>query len=161
MFMLTSLKSKILNQPFNLFLLTAILLFVFSFVTWGQMTDIHLHDTKFVISRILLIWALGIIVFFAWVIYKLTSKILWKRFLTWVHVLVTLFILLVLLTAKFWYDKLIPPIKRDFISFDTFQEDSQREVKIILPLVILFLAGQLAFVLNIIGGLINKFVRTR
>jgi hypothetical protein len=158
---LPNLKSKILNPPFNLFLLTAILLFVFSFVTWGQMTDIHLHDAKFVISTILLIWALGIIVLLAWAIYKLTSKILWKHFLTWVHVLVTLFILLVLLTANFWHDKLIPPIKRDFISLDTFQEDNQREVKVILPLVILFLAGQLVFILNIIGGLINKFVRTR
>ena len=159
--MLTNLKSKILNPPFNLLLLTAILLFVFSFVTWGQMTDIHLHDTKFVISTILLIWALGIIVLLVWAIYKLTSKILWKRFLTWVHVLVTLFILLVLLTANFWHDKLIPPIKRDFISLDTFQEDNQRDARIVLPLVILFLAGQLAFVLNFIGGLINKFVRTR
>ena len=159
--MLTNLKSKILNPPFNLLLLTAILLFVFSFVTWGQMIDIHLHDTKFVISTILFIWALGIIVLLAWAIYKLTNKILWKRFLTWIHVLVTLFILIVLLTANFWHDILIPSIKRDFISFDTFQEDSQREVRIILSFVILFLAGQLAFVLNIIGGLINKYVRTR
>jgi hypothetical protein len=158
--MQTNFRSKILNPPFNLFLLTAILLFVFSFVTWGQMIDIHLHDTKFVISTILFIWALGIIVLLAWAIYKLTCKILWKRFLTWFHVLVTLFILIVLLTANFWHDKLIPPIKRDFISFDTFQEYNQREVKIIQPLVILFLAGQLAFVLNIIGGLINNFVRT-
>jgi hypothetical protein len=62
--------------------------------------------------------------------------------------------------GNFWHDKLIPP-KRNFVSFDTFQEDSQREVRIILLLVIFFLAGQLAFVLNIIGGLINKFVRKR
>ena len=160
MFMLKKLKSKILNPPFNLFLPTAILLFVFSFVTWGQMTDIHLHDTKFVISTILFIWALVIIVLLAWAIYKLINKFLWKRFLTWFHVLVTLFILIVLLSANLWHDELIPP-KRNFVSLDTFQEDSQQETRIILSLVILFLAGQLAFVLNIIGGLINKFVKTR
>jgi hypothetical protein len=157
--MLTDFKTKISNQPFHLFLVTAILLLVFSFFTWGQSIDIHLHDTYFVISTIFFIWALGIVFFLVWTIYKLTSKVLWKRFLTWFHVLVTIFILIVLLTANFWHDKLIPPINRDFVSFETFQADTEREAKVILPLVIVFVAGQLAFVVNIIGGLTNKLWR--
>jgi hypothetical protein len=150
--MLTSLKTRISSQPFNLFLVTAILLLVFSFMTRGQSIDIHIHDTLFVISTILFIWALGITLLLIWAIYKLTSKFLWARFLTWFHVAITIFVLLVLLTENFWHDKLIPPIKGDIVSFDTFQTFTGQEKKIILPLIILFLAGQLAFILNVIGG---------
>ncbi|PVD49374.1 hypothetical protein DC498_25390 [Terrimonas sp.] len=159
--MLTGFKTKISNCPFHLFLLIAILLFVFSFITWGESIDLHLHDTYFVISTIFFIWALGIAFLLVWAIYMLTSKILWKRFLTWVHVLVTIFILIALLAANFWHDKLIPPIKRDFVSFETFQSDTEREVKIFLPLVVLFLVGQLAFLINILVGLTKKLVGTR
>ena len=81
--------------------------------------------------------------------------------MTWSHVVVTIFVLLVLLTANIWYDQLIPPTKRDFVSFETFEKDRERAAKIILPFVILFFAGQLAFVVSIIGGLTKKLWRTR
>jgi len=154
--MLTNLKTKIIHQPFNLLLMTAILLVIFSFLPWGQSFDIHLHDTYFIISTVYFIWALSIIFFLTWTIYKWISKILWKRFLTWFHVLVTIFILIALLTANFWFDTIFPQLKRDFSSFNTFQADRNRQAKVILPLVFLFLAGQLAFVVNIIGGLTSK-----
>jgi hypothetical protein len=157
--MLTNFKSQILNQPFNLLLVTAVLLFVFSFLTLGQSMDIHLHDTYFVFSTILFIWVVGTIFLLIWAIYQLTRKFLWQRFLTWFHVVVTIFILVLLVTVSFWHDKLIPPVKRDFVSFYTFEQDRQREARIILPLGLLFLVSQLAFVLNIVGGFINKFVR--
>lgn len=159
--MLPDFKTKISNQPFQLFLVTAILLFVFSFITWGRNLDIHLHDTYFVISTIFFVWTLGIVFLLVWTVYKLTSKILYKRFLTWFHVLVTIFILIALLTANFWHNKLIPPIPRDFVSFETFQADTEREAKVILPLVVLFSLGQLAFIINIMVGLAKKLVRTR
>jgi len=121
--MLNKLKVKILNQPFNLLLVTAILLMALSFLTWGQSTDIHLHDSYFVFSTILPVWASSIIIFLVWLIYQLTRKILWKRFLTWFHVIVTIFIFILLLAGIFWYDTLISPMKGDYLSYETFQAD--------------------------------------
>jgi hypothetical protein len=142
--MLANLKSRISNQPFDLYLVTALLLFVFSFVVRRESLDFHLHDTYFVISTLLCMWALAITSIIVWAIHKLTSRILWKRFLIWFHVIVTIFCLLALLTAIFWHDKLVHPIKRELVSFETFEQDRQREANLILPLIFLLLAGQLA-----------------
>lgn len=68
----------------------------------------------------------------------------------------TLFVL-VLVSISLWHDKLLPPTKRDFVSWETQQEDLQREMKIYLPIAILFLTGQAAFIANLLGGLIKKF----
>jgi hypothetical protein len=154
--MLTNLKARITNQPFNLLLVTAIFLFVFSFVSWGGSSTIYLHDTYLVIYTINFIWALSFLFFLVWTIYKLTSDIIWMRFLTWFHVLITIIILIVLLTFNFWYEKFFPPIKGDFLAIEKLEAERERDTKILLPIVILFLAGQFAFVVNIIGGLITK-----
>ena len=154
--MTSNVKMKFLNPPYNLFLLTALILFIISFFMWGQSLDLHLHDTYFVISTIYFIWAFALIFLVVWTIYKLTNKILLTKYLTWLHVVTTLIVLILLMTAGLWFDKLLPPIKREVVSYQTFLDDQQRELKVILPIAIIFIVGQVSWGINLIGGLIKR-----
>lgn len=157
--MMETLKESIARKPYYLFLLSAILLFVLSFAFWGQTIDVHLHDTYLVIATPYFIWGLALLFLFGWTIYQLMGRVLWTKHLTWFHVVVSLFLLVLLLTVNWWHDKLVPPIKRGYSSWETLREDQLRERRVFLPLALLFLTSQLAFILNLLGGLIKKVVQ--
>lgn len=159
--MITGFKSKVSKEPFNLFWITAMILFVLSFFAWGQSIDIHLHDTYFVISTIIIIWILSFSFLLIWALYKCTSKILWKKFLTWFHVLTTILISIFFLTINFWYDKLVPNQEQTYVSFESVEAVDQKMATILLPLSILFIIGQMAFALNILVGLVKKTAKPK
>lgn len=48
--MLTSLNTRIINQPYFLFLLTGIILIITTFFTFGQSVDFYLGDTYFLVA---------------------------------------------------------------------------------------------------------------
>jgi hypothetical protein len=155
--MTKNLKSRIAAQPYNLFLLTAFLLFIFSFVTWGQSTDLHLHDTYFVVSTIYFIWFLAFILLLIWTVYKLISRILWTKSLTWFHVIGTLLILLLLLTSALWY-KPVTTTSGEYSPYEAFHKQRQKELIAFFLIAITLLLGQLAFIVNLLGGLIKKLI---
>ncbi|KIC94088.1 hypothetical protein [Flavihumibacter solisilvae] len=158
--MLANLSSKISGKPYKLFLVTAILLFAYSFIDSEKSFDFHLYDTYYIISNSLFIQAIGTALLLLWTAYELLGNTLWKRSLAWFHILVTLFILIIFLQSNLWGHKLTPSIEEDF-SYEDFQAVKARESKIMLSLVVLFLAGQLAFILNIFVGVARKLLENR
>lgn len=154
--MRTNLKIRLIDQPYFLFLLTGFFLIITTFFLSGQSVDFHLRDTYFVVSVSYFIWALAGLFFIAWAIYVLTEKFLWTKTLTWTHVLITIIILVLLLTIGFWHDKILPPIKRDSLSYQNIIEDQKREAVIAYPIVTVFILGQIAYFVNLIGGLIKR-----
>lgn len=123
---------------------------------FGQSIDVHLHDTYLVIAVNYLIWALAVLFFIAWVVYKLTDKFLWTKKLTWTHVLLTTLVLVLLSTISFWHDKISPSIKRDAINYQNIIDDQKRECIIAYPIMIIFISGQIAYFINLIIGLIRR-----
>jgi hypothetical protein len=101
---------------------------------------------------------LGIInnVFFVWIIYKLIHRILLTRKLIWVHILSTLLVLILLSAIGFWHNKISPPIKGDMISYQNLIDHQKRERIIALPIAIIFILGQLSFIVNLVGGLFKR-----
>lgn len=154
--MWTSLKIKLTNQPYFLFLLTGTVLIVITLFLFGQSFDFHLHDTYFVVPVNYFIWALAGLFFWGWIIYKFTDKFLWTKKLIWIHVLTTLFLLILLSTISFWHDKILPPIKREAISYQDLIDDQKREAIIAYPVFALFALGQAAYLINLIVGLIKR-----
>ena len=154
--MLTTLKTRLTDQPYFLFLLTGLILIIATFFMFGQSVDFHLHDTYFVVAVNYFVWTLAGLFFIAWAIYKLTDKFLWTKKLTWTHVLITIFVLLLLSTIGFWHDKILPPIKRDTISYQNIIEDEKREAIIAYPITAIFIFGQEAYIVNLIVGLIKR-----
>ncbi len=123
---------------------------------WGQSLDLHIHDTYFVIETNYFIWAIALIFFIAWGLYKLTDKILLTKKLIWLHVLTTIFVFIFLAIVEFWHDKIIPPIKRETISFKDIFEDQKREQIIGQTIAIIFIIGQLSYVVNLVGGIFKR-----
>lgn len=80
----------LLKYPFHLFLITAIMLFLFSLFSQDHGMDIHLHDTYFVIDGQVLYRGAALNLLLLWAIYFLARKFLFSKMLTWIHVLLTL-----------------------------------------------------------------------
>ncbi|MEX6690666.1 hypothetical protein QTN47_24380 [Danxiaibacter flavus] len=154
--MKTNFKIGLPRQPFDLFLLTTILLFIFPFFTWRNSIDFHLHDTYFVVSAVYPVWLLALGFLLIWTIYKLTNRILWTRYLTWFHIISTLVVLILILSAGLWYESRVPTSRKEIIAYETRQEQQHKQLLIFLPIVTTFLLGQAAFVINLIGGLIKR-----
>ena len=98
----------------------------------------------------------SLIFLLAWVLYKVINKFLLTKYLSWFHVLTTIIILILLLTANVWHDKLMPPLKREYYSWETLQQDQLRERKVYLPIAIIFVVGQIAYFVNLLGGLVKR-----
>jgi hypothetical protein len=151
----TSSKASHLDKPYDLFLLTTLLLFICSFFMGGQSEDINLHDTYIVVSQIYIFWGLSFIFLLGWTLYRITGRFLLTNTLTWFHVLTTMIVVVVFITSGLWHDKVFPPIKRVIFTFQTTQE-LPRESKIYLPLIIIFIVGQISYFINLIGGLTKR-----
>jgi hypothetical protein len=146
------LKSSFKKHPHNLFILAALLLFIISFFPGGRVIDIHLHDTMFVISMTYFFWALAIVLVLVWMIYLFTNNILLTKYLTWIHIIATLIVLIVLISAMLSEDE---PRHED-INWETIENDLRKEEIIIQTFSILFLIGQIAFLLNLLGGFCKR-----
>lgn len=145
-------KQKLIDHPFLLLLFTGILVLILGFFSKGNI-DFHFSDTYFVMSAEVIIWALGLIFCLIWGIYKLTHKFLWTRILTWAHVSITLVIFLLLATIGVWHNVVFLPTKTDFASIQEVLAFEEKERMVLLLVVIIFIIGQLAYFVNLIGGL--------
>ena len=152
---------RFLNQPYNLFLLTSIILIAFSVVFIGQQFDLTFHDAYYVFPLPYLYITLGAIFFLGWTIYKLSKSILLNKTLTWVHVISTLVVVIVLIVLALDYDNLFPPIKRSAVNWYTEQSDLKKLEIVILPASILFLFGQFFFIINLVFGTIKYLYNIR
>ena len=150
------MRQKLLIKPYDLFLVTALGLFVSSFFSFSQTLDIHLHDTYYVISANYFFWTFALIFFVGWAIYKLTNRFLLTKYLTWVHIILTLIVLAILMTITLWHDLIIPPIKNEAVSFATLTKESRLQTIIALSITTIFIAGQIAYIINLLGGLIKR-----
>ena len=65
---------KFRERPYNLLLLSAILILIASFFSFEQTLDIHLHDTYFVITLRQIFRYATIALLVLWVLYKLTNR---------------------------------------------------------------------------------------
>jgi hypothetical protein len=55
-----------------------------------------------------------------------------------------------------WHDKIIPPIRTEAVSVANIFEDQKREKVIALIIAITFIAGQLSYIVNLIGGIFRR-----
>lgn len=74
--------------------------------------------------------------------------------MTWLHITATLLFFLILLTANFWYPLISYTLQLDAaLPFSEILKQQQRELYIYASIAMLFIIGQLCFILNIFYGL--------
>ena len=82
---------QLFSKPYHLLGLFSLSVFLISFFSNNSGTvDLHIHDTVFIVSTPHILKALAMMLLFFWLIYNFTSKILFSKALTWLHILGTL-----------------------------------------------------------------------
>ena len=145
-------------RPYNLFLLTGLVLILISFFTTTQTLDLHLHDTYFVISLTYIFGLLAIASLILWGIYLLTFRFLFSKKLTWTHIIITILTVIVFGTIVLIGDKLATPTTGPYYDFSTWESYGRyRQYSTALVFVLgLLLLGQFIYVLNLILGVLKR-----
>jgi len=123
-------------------------LLLISLFQFGEVTDINFHDTYFVVSLNYVTWTLAFMFLLGWGLHKLLNKVLLNQGLSWVHVSTTI---LVLLLLKAW-SMTLPYIQHAGYSATNEFEHSNRQSVILIVILTIFVIGQVAFIVNIVGG---------
>jgi hypothetical protein len=147
-------KPRFFRQPYFLLILTAAILFILSFFHIGR--TVYFASTNFysIVPEVYFYWGLVLFFLLFWSFYTLTGEFLWTSYLTWLHVLVTIIVFALLMTIHLWHDLVLPPAQ-PFRNDASAMDSDKREVKVILPIVLLFAIGQVSFLANILVGLIR------
>lgn len=152
------------KQPYNLLLLTAILILIASFFVHNQALDMHLHDTYFIISLSHLFWTIILFLLLFWILYLLTRHILFSKLLIWVHVLLLVLTSLSLMAILFYsIHQGIAGSPRRYYDFSNWEATEQIPV-LITGIVMLFIAvilGLFMYIINLTMGVIKRFTGRR
>lgn len=153
------IKAHFFRLPYFFLILTAFILFILSFFHLGHSIDFHSPDSYTIVPAVYLYW--GLVLFFVlfWTFYLLTGKFLWTPFLTWLHVMTTIIVFVSLMTMHLWHDLVLPPVQ-NLRNHQSAPDSDKREAKIILPMVVLFVTGQVSFLANILVGLFKTRPKT-
>ena len=149
-------KKLFFLQPDNLFLLLALLLAITPFFLIGESVSIHLHDTYFIISNNFFIYFLAIAFLAIWIVYKLAKRVLLTKYLTWLHLITCLIILAMTLMDIRWFISYSSSNEPRDILFRLILNNQFKALTFSWPFFTVFIAGQLAFLINLLGGIADK-----
>jgi len=140
-------------RPYNILGLFGVLLTIMSLLV-SSTIDIHFHDTYYIIGFKDFFWLFGLIFLFFAIIYRISRKILLSKYLTWLHIIITLLSFITLVVLVMLGDN---PSRR-YIDTDPWSNFNKFNgiSNIISWTMIVFLAGQIVFVVNITGRVLKK-----
>jgi heme/copper-type cytochrome/quinol oxidase subunit 1 len=148
------------QRPYSLLLLTGLVFVLTSFfmLKSGDVVDIHLHDTYFVIAHAYIYRLLAISAFVLWAFYLLTYKTLYSKMLTWAHVITTILTLAVLALIAYFGNRLLHPAPPPYYDLSPWQASHSGNKYIHAVTITLFILvfGQVIFVINLIAGLVKR-----
>lgn len=136
---------KIKESPYGLLLISAFALLVALVVPPVAKIDLR-NMSMFSLPALVVVWMIpGVLIIF-WLLYLLTKRILYSRIITWVHVLMTVSVTLIMVAVL--YIGIAPSVN--------VANNYELVGNAIQILFILFVFGQLIFLANILLGLLLK-----
>jgi heme/copper-type cytochrome/quinol oxidase subunit 1 len=148
---------SIKQKPYHLLLLTAVALWLFSFFVRDRdnVTDLHFHDTYFIVGHAHIYWLVVLLLLLIWVFYLLVGTILRSKGLAWVHIIVSIFasiFLVFLITGAAGFTGQEPRRYQDFSNWNSLDR-YDGHIKWVVITTCMLVGSQLIFVFNIIAGL--------
>ncbi|MDH7462570.1 hypothetical protein QEG73_14835 [Chitinophagaceae bacterium 26-R-25] len=147
------MKSKFINQPFNLLLFAATLLFIASIFIRDETANLHYNDAYYVLSLKMICLCGVVFLGFFWFLYRATNNFLYSRILTWLHVVITVAAIFLFLSALQSNNVNRPSRYIDIVGVDTIDH---RYVTSIIILICAFIIAQFIYMLNILFGLSSR-----
>lgn len=141
------------HQAYNLLLISSIAFLFISLFHNQDLIDIHIHDTMYVFSFRQLTGFIGIVLLIEWLVYTALRRLLYRNYLTWIHVLATLISLVLLLMAH--YSVSGKPIENT-VSWKNIQGVASISERILMLSVLLLAVSHIIFAINILTGLLKK-----
>jgi cytochrome c oxidase subunit 1 len=143
-------------KPYDLLLITSVLLLITSFFPLQSTLDLHLHDTYFVIAVSHITWVLSLFLFLMWGIYRLLSEVLFSRVMTWLHVLLTVIPLVIIMIIIIRQSLSIPAgMPRRYVDYNwSAFESFQRYNTFISVIAMVCILCQPVIILNVALGVI-------
>jgi len=147
-------------KSFHLLAVTAVLLVIWAFFSRNETVDFHFYDTYIVMGLNFLITTLIIIFIIYFTLYRLSEKILFSLWLTWIHV-----ISCILFAGGAFYflsfRNLFNVHQRryhEFQNWESMRMFGDTETNVLIGLSVLVIL-QVIFPLNIIAGAIRLWVQ--
>ncbi|AFD07179.1 hypothetical protein Solca_2125 [Solitalea canadensis DSM 3403] len=142
------IHAYILSKPYNLFLIIGFLWLVGSFFTYYSAIEIQLHDNYIVIDFLVCLFFASVF-FMVWVVYRFTKVKFWTVYLVWMHVLFTLAAFILVIMGIGYGNNFSESY--NFNSLELIYQLYQGGI-------VLFVVGQLSFVINLIIGLLFQVI---
>lgn len=154
------------KRPYNLILLTAIVILITSFFASDEVIDFHFHDTYFILpSAYLFLATTGWLLLF-WILYMLTHRFLFSKVLTWAHVIMTALPLVLLIGIWFYsnnYYEGLAGMPRRYYDYNNWEGIvlNNNLTKVVLITFVLTALGFFTFLINLVIGLLKNSSITR
>ena len=154
------------KRPYNLLLITAILLFGLAIFTFDSTIDFILFGKHYSVPLTILLWLNTIILLIFWLLYMVTKRLLFSPFLTKTHIIftVSLSLILVAIAFTFIYSSAGSNGPRRYYDYgdvlNKFKVFNNMSPIISIALVLLIF-GQLIFFINLLPGIYNKAAFTK
>jgi hypothetical protein len=149
-------KSSFTTKPYNFFPICIAIIIAIPIICWGQGLLIHLDKPRIYISADLFMYGVAIVLFLYWLVYRFAKKTFLNLRLTWIHVSITLFIILFFIMTHVWYPKFLETDKLKAFFLKAILNNRTRDIKLVSIFGIIFLIGQLAFLINLFTGISKK-----
>jgi hypothetical protein len=142
------------SKPYNLLGIVGLLLLVLSFLFDSLTMDVLLLKEHYLITLPFVIQCMAVLLFLFWVLYKVASRILLSKALTWIHALSTLLIALFVIGLTY---QLYSYFQQDYThsSWSTVNTIESPD-RLITILLLVICTVQVLFCINIIGGLVKR-----
>ncbi|MCC6761340.1 MAG: hypothetical protein IT252_08995 [Chitinophagaceae bacterium] len=138
--------------PRHLLMATGLLLIILAafFTNGSSVFDIHLHDIYYIIAHQQIIYSFAILSLALWALHWFCRRLLFLRWLNWLHVLLSFASVWVLMVP------LLTAVTEYTDTADSNVEAMQQLLDTVAVIVLLLLLAQLIFVTHILLGLFRK-----
>jgi hypothetical protein len=149
-------KQGFLFQPQTLLLFVAAFVLIMQLLVWGESIALYIGNFSVFIGNVEMLYIVFILLVVLWLLYFFTKGILRSEVLSWFHIGATVAVVLVFLLTHSWFLKsnAVPGAQSDIIK--ALLKARIRHMNINSFWGILFFVGQLAYVVNLISGYIDK-----
>lgn len=148
--------SQTFKKPYSLFLITAMATLTMAVAACGTKSDIISHDTYLIFPTSHFYIFLTLLFLLLWLVYIKTQRILLSGNLMWFHVAITILTFVFCCTYSFWAHRFFPRHTNGPVSYQMLRNDELSAKRVVRPVAWIFLAAQLAFMVNILGGLMRR-----